>query len=376
VFFIREAMKFADLVHAMKPDPVTALTDPSRLLDFLSFTPESTHMLVWLYSDMGIPRSYRHMPAFGADTYVWVNGRGAARYVRYHWRPAAGEAFFAPDEAAAMQAKDFNHATRDLYTTMQSGSAVEHDLYVQLMEPEEQQELAVDALDATVIWPQERWPLVRAGRMTLTRAPLNDFAESEQLGFSPAAVVPGIELSADRLLQGRGFAYADAQRHRLGTNYLQLSVNRPRIGVHNQQQDGQMTTEFASTSVNYEPNVAGEYLQSSEPLDWAPPIEEAAATRASTPLIDDFTQAGESWRSFSAPMRVSVIRNLGDELAGVGDQKVVSTICGFLRRADAYLGDAVLRRARGQLADLGGVEAELSGAGPDAEPPALEATAS
>src|SRR5207237_1107428 len=162
------AMKFVDLVHALKSDPVTGVDDTGRLFEFLSFMPEATHMLVWLYSDMGIPKSYRHMAAFGVDTYVWINGRGAPRYVRYHWRPAAR----------------------------------------------------------------------------------NAFAESQQLGFSPSALVPGIELSTDKLLQGRAFAYPDAQRHRLGANYLQLPVNRPRIGVHNQQQDGQMAIDFGGSSAN------------------------------------------------------------------------------------------------------------------------------
>ncbi|HKR98956.1 MAG TPA: catalase [Candidatus Dormibacteraeota bacterium] len=376
VFFIRDAMKFADLVHAIKPDPVTTLTDPARLFDFLSFQPEATHLLVWLYSDMGIPRSYRHLQAWSQDTYVWINARGTARYVRYQWRPAAGPAYFTAEEAAAMQAKDTNHATRDLYDTLRAGSPVQFDLLVQLMLPEEQEELAVDALDPTVIWPEQRWPWQRAGRMVLTRAPLNDFAESEQLAFSPSAVVPGIELSNDRLLQGRAFAYPDAQRHRLGANYLQLSVNRPRIGVHNQQQDGLMTSEFASSGVNYEPNAAGEYLQTGEAPSWTPPIDEPAVTRSATPLLDDFTQAGESWRSFSGPQRVAVIKNLGDELARVQDQRIQSTICGFLRRADAYLGDAVLRRARGELSDLSAVEAELSGPAADDQPSDLEATAS
>jgi len=372
VFFIRDAMKFADLVHALKPDPVTATHDPARLFDFLSFLPEATHMLVWLYSDMGIPRGYRHMPAFSVNTYIWINGKGSARNVRYHWRPSAGEAYFTQDEAASMQAKDFSHATRDLYATLHSGSAVEYDLYVQIMEFEDEQQLGHDPLDATVMWPDDRWPLIHAGHMTLNRATLNDFAEGEQLAFSPSAVVPGIELSADKLLHGRAFAYPDAQRYRLGANYLQLPVNRPRIAVHNQQQDGAMALEFEDSSTNYEPNIAARHLAAGEGLDWSQPLEPAVA-RQRLALVDDFAQAGASWRSFSGPMRVSVIRNLGDELARVGNAKVVQTICGYLRQADAYLGDAVLRRARGQLDDLAAVEADLSAQSEQPASPEIEA---
>lgn len=374
VFFIRDAMKFPDLVHALKPDPVTGLQETERLFDFLSFVPESTHMLVWLFSDMGIPRSYRHMPGFGVSAYIWVNSRGDVRNVRYHWRPLAGEAYFTQDEAASMQGRDVSHATRDLYATLRGGSTVEYDLYVQVMELEEEQELGKDPLDATALWPEDRWPLIHAGRLTLNRAPLNDFAESEQFAVAPSSLVPGIELSADKLLQARAFAYPDAQRHRLGANFAQLPVNRPRIGVHTHQQDGSMAIEFSGSSTNYEPNSAGEYLQSGQPLDWQLPLEQAV-TREKIGLFDDFAQAGETWRSFSGPLRVSVIRNLGDELARVQNQRVVQTICGHLRQADPYLGDAVLRRSQGQLADLGAVEAELSARSQQAaapEPAAVE----
>lgn len=374
VFFIRDGMQFPDLVHALKPDPSTGLPEPDRLFDFLSFLPEATHMLVWLYSDMGTPRSYRHMPGFGVNAYVWINARGEARYVKYHWRPNAGEAFFSSDEAWRMQAKDVNHATRDLYAALRMGSTVDHDLFVQVMELHEQEELGLDPLDATVVWPEQRWPLIPAGRMSLHRAPLSDFAESEQLATAPSATVPGIELSTDKLLQSRAFAYPDAERHRIGANYLQLPVNRPRIPVHNHQQDGAMDLEFTGSRVNYEPNGSGELRPTGQPFD-APMQLEEAVSRERIARIDDFVQPGETWRSFPVPMRVSVIGNLGDDLAKVGDGAVVARICANLSRADGFLGDAVRRRSEGRLPDLGALAAELSAREPQAaEPAALGST--
>jgi catalase len=369
VFFIRDGMQFPDLMHALRPDPVTGLRQPDRTFDYLSFHPEATHMLVWLYSDMGTPKSYRHMAGYGVDAYVWLNARGEPRYVKYHWKPSVGEEYFTLDEARAMQAQDVSHATRDLYATMRSGSTVDYELYVQLMAPDEQQALGLDPLDATVLWPLETWPLIRAGRMSLTRTPLNDFAESEQFAVSPSATVPGIEVSTDRLLQARAFAYPDAQRHRLGPNYLQLPVNRPRIAVRTHQQAGLMALDFSGSSTNYEPSTAGEHLPTGQPFDLSMQLEDAV-TRSRIELVDDFRQAGASWRGFSVPMRVSVIRNLGDELAGLSSEKIVQAICGYLRQADAFLGDAVLRRAQGRLPDLAEVTTELSTAATAAEPAA------
>jgi len=350
VSFIRDAMKFPDLVHAMKPDPATGVQDPNRIFDFLNFVPEATHMLVWLYSDLGIPKGYRHMLGFGVHAFVWINERDEARYVKYHWKPVAGIESFTAPEAAAMQAKDFSHATRDLWSTLRTGAVVEYDLYVQVMETSDELELTWDPVDATKTWPEERWPLALVGRMTLNRAPLNEFAESEQFAVTPSALVPGVELSPDKLLQGRAFAYPDTQRHRLGANYLQLPVNRPRVAVHNQQQDGPMAIDFSSSGVNYEPNGAHEHEQSGDPARWQLTIA-GTVTREKIPNPDDFTQAGETWRGLIPALRFSVVRNLGDELARVRDQKIVSTIIGFLTQADAPLGELVRRRARGELDD-------------------------
>jgi catalase len=359
VFFIRDGMQFPDLVHALKPSPVTGLSEVERFFDFLSFVPEATHMLVWLYSDMGTPKSYRHMPAYSVNAYVWVNARGAACYVKYHWRPTAGQEFFTAEQAQVMQARDVSHATRDLYAALRSGSTVDYDLFVQLMALDEQGELGLDPLDATVLWPEERWPLIPAGRMSLNRPPLNDFAESEQLAAGPANAVPGIELSTDRLLQARAFAYADAQRHRLGPNHQQLPVNRPRIAAHTNQQDGLMALDFSSSSVNYSPSGEALYEPTGQPFDVPMQLEDTV-TREPIALVNDFRQAGASWRAFPVPMQVSVVANLGDQLALVQSRRVVDAISANLRRADPALGDAVLRRAQGRLTDLDAFAADLA----------------
>lgn len=350
VFFIRDAMRFPDLVHALKPDPVTGLQDPNRVFDFLSFAPESTHLLIWLYSDRGIPADYRHMEGFGVHTFVWTNVKGDQRYVRYRWRPTAGVQSLTSEDAEAVQAKDFNHATRDLSTSLTRGGTVEFDLYVQLMQPKDEGSLAWDPLDVTKLWPEETYPLLRVGHLTLNRGPVNDFAENEQLAFAPSAVVPGIDLSADKLLHGRSFAYPDTQRHRLGANYLQLPVNRPKIPVRNLQQDGPMSFEFSGSHANYEPSTGGETLPTGLPLTYPMGVD-GQATRERIPKSDDFMQAGLTWRRFDEALRLSVIKNLGDELSRVSNQDVAATVIGFLSRADALLGEGVRRRARGDLPD-------------------------
>jgi catalase len=351
VFFIRDPMRFPDLVHALKPDPATAVQDPNRLFDFLSFAPECTHMLIWLYSDRGIPSDYRHLEGYGVHTYVWTNARGEQRYVRYTWKPFAGVKCMTREEAARTQAQDFSHATRDLYAALAKGGTVEFELYVQLMHiKEEEESFAWDPLDVTKIWPEDAYPLRRAGSLSLNRGPVNEFAENEQLAFAPSAVVSGIDLSADKLLQGRSFAYPDSQRHRLGANYLQLPVNRPKIAVRNVQQDGPMSFEFSGSHVNYQPSTTGENLPTGTPLDYPMPLV-GTVSRERIPKTDDYTQAGLTWRRFEESLRISVVENLGDELSKVRDDEVVDTIIGFLSRADALLGESVRRRARGDLAD-------------------------
>jgi catalase len=337
VFFIRDAMKFPDMVHSLKPAPHTNLQDPARYWDFMTLSPESTHMLTWLFSDDGTPATYREMDGFGVHAFKWINDAGKPTYVKYHWKSLQGVRNFNAAEASVMQGKDFNHATRDLHDAIELGQFPEWELHVQLMPIEHMERYAFDPLDPTKVWPEDMYPLQRVGTMTLNRNPVNYFAEVEQSAFSPSALVPGIEPSEDKLLQGRLFSYPDAQRYRLGANYLHIPVNCPYASVRNHQRDGAMTMQANPSSVNYEPNSSSEspreaasYADSYAPL-------EGAAGRQKIEKTDDFTQAGERFRSLSEQQQANLIANVTGELEQTNDDIRLRAICNFFR-ADRNFG--------------------------------------
>src|SRR3954463_590140 len=221
VFFIRDAMKFPDLVHAFKPDPVTNRQDGERIFDFISNTPEAMHMITFLFSPWGIPANYRQMQGSGVNTYKWVNEEGNAVLIKYHWEPLQGIKNLTQEQAEEIQGKNFNHATQDLYETIERGDYPEWELLVQIMEDGEHPELDFDPLDDTKIWPPELFPWMPVGKMTLNRNPVNFFAEVEQSAFGTGVLVDGLDFSDDKMLQGRTFSYSDTQRYRVGANYLQ-----------------------------------------------------------------------------------------------------------------------------------------------------------
>ena len=325
VFFIRDAMKFPDVVHAFKPDPVTNRQDSRRIFDFISLTPSAMHMITFLFSRWGIPATYREMRGSGVHAYKWVNANGEAVLVKYHWIPKQGERNLTQAEAEQIQAKNFNHASEDLYEAIERGDYPEWELQVQIMEDGEHPELDFDPLDATKVWPPEQYPLMPIGRMVLDRNPTNYFAEVEQVAFGTGVMVDGMDFSDDKLLQGRTFSYSDTQRHRVGPNYLQLPINRPHNKVATNQRDGQMTYHVdgveagGNPHVNYEPTARGG------------PAEAPAAGVSHTPFVsghivrkpisreNDFGQAGARYRAFSVADRDDLILNLIGQLAPCGD---------------------------------------------------------
>lgn len=337
VFFIRDAMKFPDMVHSLKPAPHTNLQDPARYWDFMTLSPESTHMLTWLFSDDGTPATYREMDGFGVHAFKWINDAGKPAYVKYHWKSQQGVRNFTAAEASDMQGKDFNHATRDLHDAIELGQFPEWELHVQLMPIEHMERYAFDPLDPTKVWPEDMYPLQKVGTMTLNRNPVNYFAEVEQSAFSPSALVPGIEPSEDKLLQGRLFSYPDAQRYRLGANYLHIPVNCPYAPVRNHQRDGAMTMQANPSSVNYEPNSSSE-----SPREAASYVDsyaqlQGAAGRQKIEKTDDFTQAGERFRSLSEQQQANLIANVTGELEQTNDDIRLRAICNFFR-ADRNFG--------------------------------------
>jgi len=276
-------------------------------------------------------------------TYNWVNAEGKAVYVKYHWKPGAGIATIDRHEAALLAGTDPDVATKDLYDTIASGKHVTFDLKVQLMEIDDENKQDFDPLDPTKTWPEDRFPLMPVGKMVLDRNPKNFFAEVEQAAFCPATLVPGIELSADKLLQGRVFSYADTQRHRLGPNYLQLPINRPLAEVNNNQQDGAMRYSIPEGTVNYEPNSLAGGMPCEAPAGVESDLYlEGSAVRQKISLTDDFTQAGQRYRSLSKRDRDHLVDNIVDSL-GKANRDIQKRAVGNFTKADPGFGSRVAR---------------------------------
>ncbi|GAK05363.1 catalase [Geomicrobium sp. JCM 19037] len=202
VFFIRDAIKFPDVIHSLKPDPTTNLQDPNRYWDFMANSPESVNMQLHLFNDEGIPRSYRHLRGSSVHAFKWINAHGNTTYVKYRWVPRAGIEGLSPEEVKEIQGEDFNHATRDLYESIKNGDYPEWDLYIQRLDPADLDNYDFDPLDATKDWPEEQFPYELVGTMILNKNPNNIFSETEQVGFNPGVLVPGIQASEDKMLQG------------------------------------------------------------------------------------------------------------------------------------------------------------------------------
>ncbi|OWA37200.1 catalase [Saccharibacillus sp. O16] len=350
VFFIRDAIKFPDMVHSLKPDPQSNRQEPRRYWDFMTRTPESTHMMTWLFSDHGTPANYREMDGFGVHAFKWVNQEGRVVYVKYKWESMQGVRTLSAAEAREVQGDDFNHATRDLFDRIEEGDFPQWTLKVQILDPQHMDDYAFDPLDPTKVWPEEHFPFHTVGTMTLNRNPQNFFAEVEQSAFSPSALVPGIEPSEDKLLQGRLFSYPDTQRYRLGANYLQLPINCPYAPVRNHQQDGAMNMRTVHPAANYEPS-SHESSPVEDPAyrDSEAPLE-GQVTRQRIAKTDDFSQAGDQYRSYTDQQRQNLLANLVNDLRQVNEDIQMRAICNFIR-ADRNYGISL---AQGLGVDISG----------------------
>jgi catalase len=262
VFFIQDAMKFPDLVHSVKPEPhhqmPQAASAHDTFWDFVSLTPESTHMLMWHMSDRAIPRSYRMMQGFGVHTFRFVNAEGQATLVKFHWTPKLGTHSLVWDEANKIMGADPDFHRRDLWEAIEGGEFPEWELQVQLFTEEQAEQWSFDVLDPTKIVPEELVPLRTIGRMVLNRNPDNFFAETEQIAFCTQHIIPGLDFTNDPLLQGRNFSYLDTQLLRLGgPNFHEIPINAPVVEVHNNQRDGFHRQAINRGRANYEPNSLG-----------------------------------------------------------------------------------------------------------------------
>jgi catalase len=343
VFFIRDAVKFPDMVHSLKPDPITNIQDGARIFDFMSNTPESTHMLTFVFSPWGIPANYRQMQGSGVNTYKWVNAAGEGVLVKYHWEPLQGIKNLTQPEAEAIQAKNFNHATQDLYEAIKEGNFPQWELLVQIMSDDEHPELDFDPLDDTKLWPEDLFPWKKVGIMTLNKNPENYFAEVEQVAFGTGVLVDGLDFSDDKMLQGRTFSYSDTQRYRVGSNYLQLPINAPKTHVATNQRDGQMayrvdTVPGANPHVNYEPSTLNALHEAPKSgADHEPEYKTTKLVRRKIDRTNDFKQAGERWRLFEEWERADLINNLVDNLTGA-DPRVQNKMIENFTKADPEYG--------------------------------------
>jgi catalase len=322
VFFIRDAIKFPDVIHSLKPDPVTFRQEPARIFDFMSQTPESMHMLVNLFSPRGIPADYRHQQGFGVNAYRWVNAEGETKLVKYHFMPTCGVASMTEEDAAAVQADELGHASKDLHDAIERGDYPEWELLVQMMDDHDHPELDFDPLDDTKVWPEEVFPPKKVGTLQLNRNVENFFAENEQASFGTGVLVDGLDFSDDKMLVGRTFSYSDTQRFRVGPNYLQLPVNSPKNAtVATNQRDGQMTyfvdTGGENPHVNYEPSTMGGLAEAPYPHpDELGPVLQGRLTRARIPRTNDYAQPGERFMLMQDWERDDLVANF---VANIGE---------------------------------------------------------
>jgi len=322
------------------------LKDPDMFWDFLSLSPESTHQVTILFSDRGIPKSYRHMDGFSSHTFKWVNSEGRAHWVKYHLKTEAGIQNLTAEEAAKILGSDGDHATRDLFETIERGGEAGWKMYVQLMPVEDAARYRFDVFDVTKVWPHRDYPLVPVGRMVLNRNPTNYFAETEQSAFSPSKLVPGIEVSPDKMLQGRLFSYPDTHRHRLGVNYEQLPVNSPynvASGVNNGQRDGFMAINNQGSAPNYSPNSHGGPVTRPDvknaPLD----VTGVAGKYRYQHPNSDFEQPGNLYRLMTPAEKQRLVSSIAGHMSRVTRKDIKERACINFYKADPDYGTRIAK---------------------------------
>ncbi|KII76393.1 catalase [Vibrio renipiscarius] len=318
VFFLRDPLKFPDLNHAVKRDPRTNMRSSTNNWDFWTSLPEAFHQVTIVMSDRGIPASYRHMHGFGSHTFSFINANNERYWVKFHFKTQQGIKNITDQEAESICGKDRESHHRDLYEAIEGKDFPKWKMYVQIMPELEADEVSFNPFDLTRVWSQKDYPLIPVGEFELNRNPENFFAEVEQSAFNPAAVVPGISFSPDKMLQGRLFAYGDAQRYRLGVNHHQIPVNAPRCPVHSYHRDGAMRVDsnFGST-IGYEPNSQQEWAE--QPDFSEPPLRINGQGANYDHRVDEdyFSQAGDLFRLMTAEQQQVLFDNTARAMDGV-----------------------------------------------------------
>jgi catalase len=352
VFFIQDAIKFPDLIHAVKPEPHNEIPQAASahdtFWDFVSLMPESMHMIMWSMSDRAIPRSFRMMEGFGVHTFRFINEAGQSVFVKFHWKPLLGVHSVAWDEAQKISGKDPDFHRRDLWEAIENGEFPEWELGVQMVSEEDEHKFEFDLLDPTKLIPEELVPVQLIGKMTLNRNPDNFFAETEQVAFHPGHLVPGIDFSNDPLLQGRLFSYTDTQLSRLGgPNFHEIPINRPVAPVHNNQRDGHMRQEINQSKTSYEPNrvsngcpfqaraAEGGFTSYEERID-ARKVRERSDS-----FMDHFSQATLFFNSQSEAEKNHLVNALRFELGKLKRDEIRARMLSMLAQVDQTLAQRV-----------------------------------
>ena len=350
VFFIQDAMKFPDLIHAVKPEPHNGMPQGASahdtFWDFVSLSPESTHMLMWVMSDRAIPRSFRTMQGFGVHTFRLVNAAGESRFVKFHWEPVAGTHSVVWDEAVKISGADSDFHRRDLWESIEAGVYPEYELGLQVFTEEEADSFSFDVLDSTKLIPEELVPVRKVGRMVLNRNPDNFFAETEQVAFGTANLIPGIDTSNDPLLQGRHHSYLDTQLSRLGgPNFHELPINAPVAQVHNNQRDGIHRQAIPRGRVAYEPNSLGGGCPFQAGMkgfvSFPQPVMEDKVRGKPEKFADHYTQATLFFESQSTAEKNHIIGGFRFELTKVGVQAIRERVLSTLANVSSELAQGV-----------------------------------
>ncbi|MBF6604012.1 MAG: catalase [Chloroflexi bacterium] len=345
VFFIRDPQKFQDFIHSQKRRADTHTRDNDMQWDFWTLSPESAHQVTVLMSDRGIPRTWRNMNGYSSHAFLWQNAGGTKFWVKYHFKTDQGIEYFTDADAKAMTAEDPDHHLRDLHQAIARNDHPSWTLEMQVMPFENAADYRFNPFDLTKIWPHADYPPITIGRFVLDRNPENYFAEIEQAAFEPANMVPGIGPSPDKMLLGRLFSYPDTHRHRIGTNYLELPVNRPHAPVHSYNRDGAMRYDNPGDPV-YAPNSAGGPKADpryAEP-GWGVAGEVVRAAYTMHAEDDDFGQPGTLYRRvLDDAARERLVTNISNHLKGGVSGAVLTRALDYWRSVDRDLGDRVAR---------------------------------
>lgn len=356
VFFIQDSIKFPDFIHAVKPEPHNEMpqgqTAHDSFWDYVSLQPETLHNVMWLMSDRGIPRSYRTIEGFGIHTYKLVNEDGKSTFVRFHWKPVYGKKSLIWDEAQDLTGRDPDFHRKDLWQSIEGGDYPEFELGLQIIPEEDLDKFDFDILDATKLIPEALVPVEIVGKMVLNRIPDNFFAETEQVAFCPANIVPGIDFSDDPLLQGRIFSYSDTQRHRLGgANFTEIPINRPVCPFHNNQRDGFHRMQIDTAPANYNPNSIGDNWPRETPeaaedggFTTTPERVEGIKERLRSPSFAEYySHPRLFWMSQTPVEQEHIINAFGFELSKVTRPYIRERVVDLLTRIDPDLAGGVAR---------------------------------